>query len=339
MTQLYPAKQWKQKRSERRIFSVLILVGMLVGLTGCGGNTSDISFQTHPVPKESGFKMSGWFVWGGSPIRVGDTYHLFASRWPDSTGFPQGYRTHSEIVRATAGDPLGPYTFQEVVIGERAPGYWDSGMAHNPHIQKIGDRFVLFYIGSDVGSGYRQIGYATADVITGPWTRSDQPIDFGSDANNPAVYAESDGSVKMMWRDKELRVYLAEAPSYSGPYTIRNDNVWPAHRLEDFYLWKQDSLYHMLCEDNRGGVSGHERWGVHFLSEDGVHDWHPADPVVFYDHTLRFTDGTALHCERRERPQLLFDDNGRITHLFTSALHEGDTWCQVVPVTRGQNME
>ncbi|HKJ68083.1 MAG TPA: hypothetical protein VKA68_09025, partial [bacterium] len=91
MTQLYPAKQWKQKRSERRIFSVLILVGMLVGLTGCGGNTSDISFQTHPVPKESGFKMSGWFVWGGSPIQVGETYHLFASRWPDSTGFPQGY--------------------------------------------------------------------------------------------------------------------------------------------------------------------------------------------------------------------------------------------------------
>jgi hypothetical protein len=300
--------------------------------SSCGEKNTSYYERIEPVPKESGFRMDGWFVWGGSCIKVNDTYHLFASRWPDSTGFPQGYRTHSEIVRATSDDPLGPYTFQEVVIGEREPGYWDSGMAHNPTIHKVGDRYVLFYIGSDEGSSYRQIGYAEAASIQGPWTRIDKPVDFGSDANNPAVYAEPDGSVKMMWRNKELRVFLATAPSYQGPYTVRNDNVWPEARLEDFYLFKPDNRYHMLCEDNRAGVSGHERWGVHFVSPDGIHDWQPHDPAVFYDHTIHYTNGDSIHCERRERPQLLLDNAGNVTHLFTSVLYQGKTWCQVVPL-------
>ena len=40
-------------------------------------------------------------------------------------------------------------------------------MAHNPAIYRVGDGFVLFYIGSDEGSRYRQIGIATAPAVTG----------------------------------------------------------------------------------------------------------------------------------------------------------------------------
>jgi len=314
-------------------FFLIAFISVLL-FAGCSSPAVDYYHRIQPAPKASGFHMEGWFVWGGSPIRVGDTYYLFASRWPDSTGFPQGYRTHSEIVLASAEDPLGPYQFRKVIIGEREPGYWDSGMAHNPTIHKIGDRYVLFYIGSDEGSAYRQIGYATAPAVTGPWTRSDQPIDFGRDANNPAVYAEPDGSVKMMWRGKNLRVFLATTPDFSGPYTIRNDNVWPDTRLEDFYLFRRGGLYHMVCEDNQGEVTGHDRWGAHFVSDDGIHGWRPAEQVVFYDHTIRWDDGTVLQCERRERPQLLMDARGNVEYLFTSVLSRGKTWCQVVPLEK-----
>ena len=133
-------------------------------------------------------------------VRRGQVEHLlFASRWPEATGFPEGYRRHSEIVRATAVRPEGPYTFQEVIIGARASGRWDSLMAHNPAIYKVRDQFVLFYNGSEVGSTYRRIGYATAPTITGPWVRYDTPVDLGlpSDANNPAAFFEPDWSVRL----------------------------------------------------------------------------------------------------------------------------------------------
>ncbi|MBD3375961.1 hypothetical protein GF406_13075 [candidate division KSB1 bacterium] len=291
----------------------------------------DVRVETIAVKPESGFRMDGYFVWGGSAIKVNDTYHLFASRWPDHTEFPRGYRRHSEIVRATSTDPLGPYNFEQVVIDERAPGYWDSDMAHNPTIHRFGDDYILFYIGSDKDSVLRQIGYAVAKEITGPWQRSATPLEFGQDANNPAVLFEPDGSVKMMWRTRDLQVKIATAPHYSGPYAIVNENVWPEARLEDFYLWKQDDRVHMVCEDNRGEVSGHERWGVRFVSKDGITGWHPLDAPVMYDHTIKFTDGSELHCERRERPQLLLKNNIP-THLFTSVLYNGTTWCQVVPL-------
>ena len=41
------------------------------------------------------------------------------------------------------------------------------------------------------------------------------------------------------------------------------------------------------------------------------------DHVVAYDHDIGFTDGTVLHCVRRERPQLYIEDD-KVRALFTS---------------------
>ena len=38
--------------------------------------------RIQPVSKESGFKMDGYWVWGGSIINVENEYHMFAARWP-----------------------------------------------------------------------------------------------------------------------------------------------------------------------------------------------------------------------------------------------------------------
>lgn len=312
--------------------AALGVLSFVLGSAFAAATHSSHRIETGAVSRESGFRMDGWFVWGGSAIEVEGTYHLFASRWPRSTGFPNGYMTHSEIVRATAENPLGPYVFQEVVLGKRDPKYWDAIMTHNPSIYKTGDTYVLYY-NARGNAPYRQIGYATATNIEGPWTRRDEPIDFGNDANNPAALFEPDGGVKLMWRDRDLGIYLATAPSYEGPYTVVNNDVWPHCKLEDFYLFKKDGKYHMVCEDNVGGVSGHVRWGVHFISDDGIHDWQPSNPLVFYNHSINWMDGTGIHCERRERPQLLVNSAGEITHLFTSVLFRGATWNQPVPLS------
>jgi len=78
-----------------------------------------------------------------------------------------------------------------------------------------------------------------------------------------------------------------------------------------------------------GKVTGHERWGALFVSDDGVSGWKPDGTAPAYDHTLRYTDGTTLECNRRERPQLLIED-GAITYLMTSIYDGHDTWTQPV---------
>ncbi|MCX6950879.1 MAG: glycoside hydrolase family protein [Verrucomicrobia bacterium] len=292
-----------------------------------------------PVPAGSGFRLAGYWVWCGSPIKVGDEYHLFAARWPKQSKFPDGYREASEIVRAVARDPLGPYAFQEVVIGERDRRYWDSNMAHNPTIHRIRGEFVLFYIGSDfttfrphTKSLLRQIGYARAPTIRGPWTRSDRPL-IAEESNNPAVCVEADGAVKLMYRDADLRVIVATAPGYAGPYQTRNAQVWPRARLEDFYVFRGGGRYFALCEDNVGGLTGHERWGALLVSPDGIDGWQPSVPPAVYDHAIALQPGGTLRCVRRERPQLLIED-GRITHLFTAVYDGTDSWSQPVALAR-----
>ncbi len=132
-------------------------------------------------------------------------------------------------------------------------------------------------------------------------------------------------------RNLELRVYISAADSFRGPYRVANDNVWPHARLEDFFLFKHEGRYHLICEDARASITGHTKWGGHLTSRDGIHDWRPHEPATVYDHTIRWTDGTALQAARRERPWLLFED-GRATHLFTSVYDGTATWNQPVPL-------
>ena len=321
------------KHSVRLTSLAVVALAFFQSVEIARADTFAIADSLGAVPKGSGFAMEGYFVWCGAAIRVGDAYHLFASRWPEETKFPEGYREHSEIVRAVASRPEGPYVFQDVVIGKREKGRWDSAMAHNPAIYRTGGTFVLYYIGSDVGSRYRQIGVATAKAVTGPWTRRDRPLDLGvaSDANNPSACFESDGSVKLLWRTSDLRVCVSTARSFEGPYTVANSNVWPAARLEDFCLFKYGGQYHVICEDNAGKVTGHERWGAHFFSPDGVSGWKVWPAPVAYDHRIWWSNGGTFEPHRRERPWLLIEE-GKITYLFTAVYDGLRAWNQPVPL-------
>jgi len=312
-------------------FSLFIVSGLI---SGCiDKQEKSIKSLIQPVPVNSGFKMEGYWVWCGSVIKVGSTYNMFASRWPKDDKFPDGYLNHSEIVRATSDSPVGPFEFQEIVIGERDSIYWDANMATNPTIHKINDKFILFYIGADFRQQkgwppvHRSIGYATSDDIKGPWTRSNTPI-IEQESNNPAILVDGH-KIKLVFRDAELRVIMAEADNYKGPYKIVNDNVWPESRIEDFYMFKMDNNYHIICEDNVGAVTGHVRWGVHLYSENGINNWKIYKDTIAYDHDIKYTNDSILHCIRRERPQLLIENN-QITCLITGVYNGKESWSQPV---------
>ena len=312
--------------------------------------TTGIGYSFLPTPTNAGFRMDGYYVWCGSLIKADGKFHLFASRWPEGTGkggagkgsagvgMLDGYRQYSEIVHAVADNPVGPYTFKEVVLHGRGGKWWDGQMCHNPKIVKVGDTFVLYYIGSAVGSPLRKIGYAWAKSVDGPWTRIDDCLPLGDDQNNPAPFVHEDGRVMLAYRNQRQQMFIASAAAWNGKYETIAKNICPQAPLEDPDLTFRDRLYHLVAEDGKGTLTGHERFGAELVSKDGVH-WEMNDPVTAYTHTIRWADGTETVVDRRERPEFFNADadanrkgSGQPTHLISAVQVGSHTWCNVVPL-------
>ena len=66
------------------------------------------------------------------------------------------------------------------------------------------------------------------------------------------------------------------------------------------------SSYHAIFHD-------HATFGGHAYSADGIR-WTYSD-VVPFSNRVEYTDGTIVRLQRRERPHLIFDAAGYITHL------------------------
>lgn len=283
-----------------------------------------------PAKKESGFAMEGQFIWCSSVIKVGDTYHLFASRWPAEYGMG-GWTKYSECVRATSKDLLGPYKFEEVVLQKRE-GMWDNDRVHNVKIVKAGEKFVLYYI-----SSANETGYAEADAITGPWKRSDK---VAMNFSNPAPLIRDDGSVYVFGRKKTNGIDIAlafTAPTYKGPYTLVGDEKTnllpkPDWELEDPTIWWAASQYNVLVNDFGGHATGTAKAGAQYFSKDGK-KWEIVTSEPVFTKTVPFDDGTSETFSRRERPFVYQDESGAIVALFTACLpKDGPARVVVQPV-------
>lgn len=285
-----------------------------------------------PAMKKGGFKMEGYILWCPSVIKVGNTYHLFASRWPEQYGL-NGWTKYSEIIRATSDNLYGPYTFQEVVIQKRE-GHWDNDRAHNPKIVKAGNKYVLYYI-----SSANETGYAYADAITGPWTRIDS---VAMPFSNPAPLVRKDGSVYVFGRKAigNVRIALAyEASAFNGKYKLvsNNFNLLPdSNQIEDPTIWWASNQYNVVLSDFNGDATGIKKAGAQYYSTDGVH-YNLVSKEPVYTKTIIYDDGTSTTFRRRERPFVYVDDKGMITALFTACLIQKEdgkeqSWIEVNPV-------
>src|SRR6478609_4198686 len=124
----------------KKLFSFLFSFAMVFQAIEAEGQTLKDALQ--PAVKKGGFKREGYILWCPTVIKVGKTYHMFASSWPEQYGLG-GWTKYSEIIRATSENLYGPYTFQEVVIQKRE-GHWDNDRAHNPKIVRSGKTFILY---------------------------------------------------------------------------------------------------------------------------------------------------------------------------------------------------
>jgi hypothetical protein len=331
--------------------------------------------RLQPAVIGGGFEMPDYWVWCGAPIRGEDgRYHLFASRVPKTVVFHPHWLFCSEIVRAEAAKPEGPYQFAGVALPPRGGNFFDARSTHNPHIRKVGDTFVLLYMGTAYEGptpdaqhqevwrsprylttwANKRIGLATSKSVHGPWKRLDKPLleprpgEWDSIATtNPSLCPLPDGSFLLAYKSRKenlgnLQVGVARGPSYLGPWT-RQPQPWlfrgqPAH-VEDPFLWHEDGLVQALMKDMTGEICGEKHAGVHVTSKDGL-QWEFGRATLAYTRKLRWSDGRTIQQASLERPQLLLE-NGRPTHLFAATCDgPGDlkdmtrTWNAVIPLRR-----
>jgi hypothetical protein len=310
-------------------FSLLLLMTVVQN----NSSAQAINESIKPVVKKGGFKMDGYILWCPSVIKVGKTYHMFASRWPEQYGLA-GWTKYSEIVRATSDNLYGPYQFQEVVIQKRE-GYWDNDRAHNPKIVKTGNKYVLYYI-----SSANETGYAYADSITGPWKRIDSLV---MPFSNPAPLIKKDGSVYVFGRKAIGNKRIAQAytaPSFNSKYSLLNEgnNLLPdSNQLEDPTVWWASGQYNVIFSDFNGDATGIKKAGAQYYSVDGIH-YRLVSKNPVYTKTVLYDDGSSQTFRRRERPFVYIDEKGKVTALFTACLIDKEgggeqSWIEVNPVS------
>lgn len=284
-----------------------------------------------PAPLENGFAMPGYHLWCPSVIKVGGAYHLFASRWPARYGMA-GWTEHSECVRATSQNLLGPYVFQEVVLQKRA-GHWDNSRVHNGRVVRAGGKFVLYYINNAVTTGC-----AWADSIEGPWTRSKKPL---MRASNAAILVRPDDSIyvfaRLKDRDGANRAIAFRARTYDAPYELLGggENLLPGGaELEDPAIWWAGNQYNVLLNDWKGRATGVSKAGAQYFSKDGIHYTLASREPVF-TRQLPQAGGAVRKLSRRERPFVFVNEREEVVALFTACLPEkgeGDAFIAAQPV-------
>jgi alpha-L-fucosidase 2 len=216
---------WTLKRRERRAPAALAaLLACCIAVFSVHAAELNLGAMVQPVPLDSKFAVSNYYVWCGSAVKGDDgRYHLFYSRWPTSNlhKFAPGWAIVSEVAYAIGDSPRGPFTHVNVALPKRGTNaatgqkFWDADMTHNPYCIRKDGKWWLYYLGNYGDGTYNnhlnhdRIGVAVADNPAGPWTRLDQPsvdvstntADFDSlRLSNPAVTVRPDGKILMIYK-------------------------------------------------------------------------------------------------------------------------------------------
>jgi hypothetical protein len=322
-----------------------------------------------PVPATARFVDPDWYIWGGSMVRdEAGTCHLFYSRWPRKLGM-SAWVTHSEVARATAPDPLGPFEHAGVALPARGRDYWDGSTTHNPTVHRFNGRYYLYYTGNR-GDGEvparglnflhrnnQRVGLAVAESPEGPWERSDAPlIDAGAVPEAPDRLCTTNPAITQMLDGRYLLIYkavgtadplpfggpvvhlaaVAEGPA--GPFRKQDGLIFtrPGERFptEDPCIYTRDGRSWAIVKDFKGVFTGAGRSLALFTSADGL-DWEPADPPLVTGLSIQWHDGPRQELHRLERPQLWQDgdDDGVLYCAASEEPTEGHACNIHIPVS------
>ena len=290
-----------------------------------------------PVPETAVFKMEGYYLWDPSVIKVGDTYHLFCSRWPKDKEMIGWKKSHT--IRATSKSLFGPYQFQEVVL-DPAKHPWATEGIHNPKITKVGDKYLIYHLGIPLW----KTGFAFANSIEGPWTPVPNPV---ISTNNPALLIRPDGSAYAVGKFKpkvtrdgkwDANMQAFEAKNYNGPYKLMQDtlNRLPGNfELEDPTIWWANNQYNVICTDWEAKVTGVQKSVICYTSKDGInYELYSQIPVWSQTEPVPLQNGKSLIVKGIERPQVYVNDKGKLVALLASIYpaEGGPTYIIIRPV-------
>ncbi|HAZ65931.1 MAG TPA: hypothetical protein DCY41_04140 [Opitutae bacterium] len=354
-----------------RVFALLFLTTCAVA----GPDTLRIEIQ--PLPSsvrpllEQGkagqyvFSYPDYYTWCPSIIRdEKGRYQLFHSRWPKAKAWTS-WLTHSEIDRAVATSPEGPYTPIGVVIPATSEGRGKWFDAHNPKIEKFEGSYWLYFIqtwGTDITESMRteiarkayshpkwsgelrpnqRTFVANATSLDGPWSITPDPIVEPARTIvrltvNPAVCRRPDGSYLMIVKGdkpgerKFIRNQaVATSPKPQGPWTITDKPAIDYMDTEDVSLWYDQvrGRYYAVFHEttNSRGFIGM------ITSEDGL-NWGKSAQFELTPKVVHLDDGTIWKPDMMERPYMLCDEKGNPTHLIVACSITTHSSIVILPV-------
>lgn len=188
----------------------------------------------------------------------------------------------------------------------------------------------------------KRIGLAVADDINGEFVRRDQPLLEPRDCShwdctittNPTVAIMPDGKTYMIYKSrrsfgKPLQLGIAVADTPDGEFKRLSENPILEFEdedlhIEDPFFWydKEKDKFCLItkddCKNGSTGITG--EWGSGFYAEskDGMEFSIPEQPTVYTRH-VTWEDGRQTLQGNLERPCVLFDENGKPTHLFCAS--------------------
>jgi predicted GH43/DUF377 family glycosyl hydrolase len=176
---------------------------------------------------------------------------LYFYTWNTRSGGGGG----SEIGRATAADPLGPWTVDpEPILTRGEAGAWDSATVNAPSVVKTEDgAYFMYYAGGDETQG-GGIGLATSeDGVT--WTKHGDPVltateDWeGAFIHQPRVVQTPEGWV-MLYRSQgtgrgQMRLGLATSEDGITWTKSNHGAIWQADNVPGgVAFWMTALAYH-----------------------------------------------------------------------------------------------
>lgn len=211
-----------------------------------------------------------------------------------------------------------------------------------------------------VGRSNKRIGLAWSKNINGPWNRMDKPIlntkpgtFYSFLTSNPSPWINEDGSVVLMFKSRKYKkdfpyhsammIGIATAPKIDGPYTVAcNEPIFGEDKIgeiEDPFLWKDQSGFHLIAKDQRGKITGEFQSGVLAHSKDAIH-WIVDKSPLAYSRKIKWNNGVSMTMGQLERPFILFQE-GRPTHLFFATMDGSGgfangtkSWNLVIPLDK-----
>jgi len=313
-----------------------------------------------PASKYGGYRNKTFASWGGRTVEINGTYHLLGSsitRHCLLSQFSTNSQSIHAVSQKPEGPytfqniALPPFHHSTTVISHPDGGFLLFTIGIDTHHlnehnctppQGIEDLRAGSPSISHIGPhDYLSVSYSKS--IEGPWdehiifkTDPSEPTKWNCNKSNPSPIVFPNGTILLAYRgtpcirDKSCRnktINLCEhtgfavADHWKGPYIPRSDGMVAAlSGNEDQMFWRSKRGYHMIFHSKNACTTyGQEKsCGSYAFSQDSYNWTLRKQPA--YDAAVEWDDGTKENLLSRQRPKMLFANDGTPLVLFNGVL-------------------